>query len=116
MISLTYLSEKISSERTVPFLFSVFSFSLTQKNKCNHDARRYRNISHLFPFLIMETTSISVIIPVFPLLILLRPIPSVAIDGAEVLDKTGLLKMREGRENFKLEEALIGPSGHVPIP
>lgn len=47
---------------------------------------------------------------------LLCPITSAAMDSAEEMDKTGLLKMREGREKFKLEEALIGPSGHVPVP
>lgn len=44
---------------------------------------------------------------------LLRPITSVAMDRAEELDKTGLLKMRG---KLKLQEALMGPSGHVPVP
>ena len=51
-----------------------------------------------------------------PLLMLLCPITSVVVDSAEEMDETGLLKMRGGREKFKLEEALMGPSGHVPPP
>lgn len=47
---------------------------------------------------------------------LLCPLTSVVVDSAEEMDETGLLKTRGGREKFKLEEALMGPSGHVPPP
>lgn len=49
-------------------------------------------------------------------LMLLCPIAYVAMHVAEESDKTGLLKMRVGPEKCTMEEALIGPSGHVLVP
>lgn len=71
------------------------------RNRCNHF------------FKISMLPSIS---STFPFSTLLCPITSIATDSAEELDKAGLLKMREGRDEFKFEEALMGPSGHVPCP
>lgn len=72
-----------------------------------------------FPCIIHKLDSFK--IPMHPIYILhipsftfLDPIATVALDSALEMGKTGLLKMREGREKFKFEEALIGPGGHVP--